>query len=157
MTLPASTTQIVMVKCFGCLLLVAVSLLFTLGIPITADIYGALDWGPVIGGHLGAILMGGAYISIGLFVSSWFRDQFVALLVAAVICGAFAFASHEMTLGWVAGSPTLHGFFSQVGFWSRFAGIERGILDIADVVYFLSITVLFCFLNVSMLRNRRAA
>lgn len=157
MTLPASTTEIVLGKFLGSLFLVGLSLLFTLGVPITADIYGALDWGPVIGGYVGAFLMGGAYIAIGLFVSSWFRDQFVALLVSAVICGSFAFASHDMTLGWVAGSPALLSLFESVGFWSRFAGIERGIVEFGDIIYFLSITALFCFLNVAMLRNRRTA
>ncbi|MEE9394991.1 MAG: ABC transporter permease [Planctomycetota bacterium] len=158
LTLPASTSELVLGKFFGCLALVFVALLFTLGIPITASSLGDLDWGPVVGGYCAALLLGSAYIAIGLLVSSWFTDQFVALITGWMICVFMAAISHESVLFWATDiSKTLADTLGFVGFWSRFDSIERGVLDFRDVAYYLSVTGLFLYLNTCRLRLQRWA
>lgn len=157
LTLPARGAELVVGKFLGTLGLVAVGLLFTIGIPITAATLGELDWGPVITGYLAALLLGGAYVAIGLYVSSWFADQFLALICALIACSVFGLLSAPTVLGWVAEVPWLTTTFEFVGFWSRFESITRGILDFRDILYYATVTILFCFLNVTRLEFRRWA
>ncbi|MCB9831263.1 MAG: ABC transporter permease subunit [Planctomycetes bacterium] len=156
MTLPAHTRDLVLGKFLGTMGFVAVALLFTLGIPITVEILGDLDWGPVVGGYAAALLLGGAYVAIGLYVSSWFHDQFPALLVGWLLCGLLAAVGHETVLGWCEALPAfVSRTFAFVGFWDRFRAIERGVLDLRDVAYYLSVTGLFLYLNVARIRTKR--
>ena len=62
----------------------AVALALTLPIPLTVSLLGPLDWGPVFGAYLAALLLGGAYIAIGLFISARTDNQIVALIGALV-------------------------------------------------------------------------
>ncbi|MEZ6195656.1 MAG: ABC transporter permease [Planctomycetota bacterium] len=155
LTLPATPGQLVLGKFLGCLGLVAVALVFTLGFPITAEILGDLDWGPVIGGYAAAMLLGAAYVAIGLFVSSWFADQFIALVAAGAICVALAVLSSDMVLAWAEGHGLLRDTLAFFGFWKRFDSIERGVLDFRDVGFYLSVTALFLALNAFRLRLMR--
>lgn len=157
MTLPARTHEIVFGKFLACIGLVVVALLFTLGIPITAATYGDLDWGPVFGGYIAAMFLAAAYTAIGLFVSSLFRDQFLSLLMSIVVCGAFAVISSDFVLGAFGFSETLTEVFEFIGFWSRFHNIERGVLDFRDIAYYLTVTGMFLFANVAVLRSKRWA
>ena len=69
-TLPASAWEFVLGKFLACWLLLLTALLLTLPLPVTVAVIADLDWGPVIAGYIAALLLGGAYLSIGLFVSS---------------------------------------------------------------------------------------
>jgi len=158
MTLPAKSWELVAGKFAGSMGLVAVALLFTCGIPITAASLGDLDWGPVMGGYLAALLLGSAYVAIGLFVSSWFADQFMALIGAAIVCSVFGLMSTPTVLGWLASFPEwFRNAVEFVGFWTRFDSIRRGVLDFRDLSWYGSMTLLFLFLNVCRLRLRRLA
>ena len=158
MTLPASTAELVCGKFLGTLGLVAVALAFTLGVPITAEVLGDLDWGPVFGGYFAALLVGAAYVAIGLFVSTWFSDQFMALLIGWVTCGVLGMMSHEIVLGWMVEWPQwIPDSLSFFGFWGHFKAIERGVLDLRDIIFYLCATGMFLFLNVCRLRFMRWA
>jgi len=145
LTLPVRVRDVVIGKYLAVLALVAVALLLTAGLPVTVSRLGDLDWGPVFGGYLGALLVASAYAAIGLFVSSRTDNQITALILTVLIGGAF----------YVVGSPSVVGFFGNrtaeilraLGTGSRFADIERGVLDLRDVVYYLSLTAFFLVLN----------
>ncbi len=114
---------------------------------------GPLDWGPVIGGYLAALLMAAAYTAIGLFMSAQTDNQIVALLLTAVVGG----------LVYLAGAPVLVNLVGEpwaallrgVGSGSRFAAIERGVLDLRDLVYYLSVAFFFLFATVFTLDTKR--
>lgn len=153
LTLPVSISQLVLGKFLAVLALVAISLSLTAGLPITVSLLGNIDWGPVIGGYLGTLLMASAYISIGLFVSSRTDNQIIALMSTVLLCALF----------YLVGSPGItsfmgheHGNLLQLfGTGSRFLSIERGVIDLRDLVYYLSITVLFLFVNGYSLERKR--
>ncbi len=153
LTLPVSITTYVIGKFLAVLALVVISLLLTLGLPVTVSMMGNLDWGPVIGGYLGAILMAGAYIAIGLFVSSRTDNQIVAMITTVLIAGLFYLVGSAPVTG-LAGND-LGEILRALGTGSRFASIERGVLDLRDVIYYLSITVFFLGLNVLSLDMKR--
>ena len=89
LTLPVSNWQLVLGKFLAVMALVAVSLALTLFLPITVSLIGNLDWGPVVGGYLAALLLAGAYAAIGLFISSRTDNQIVALILTVLVCGLF--------------------------------------------------------------------
>lgn len=153
LTLPVRRASLVLGKFLAVVALAAVALALTLFIPITASLLGNLDWAPVLGGYLAALLMASAYAAIGLFVSSRTDNQIVALIVTLLLCGAF----YLVGTAWVtdlAGS-TLGEALRAIGTGSRFESIERGVIDLRDLIYYVSLTVLFLGLNVISLDSKR--
>ncbi|MFL7811239.1 MAG: Gldg family protein, partial [Anaerolineae bacterium] len=153
LTLPVRRASLVLGKFLAVVALAAVALALTLFIPITVSLLGNLDWAPVLGGYLAALLMASAYAAIGLFVSSRTDNQIVALIVTLLLCGAF----YLVGTAWVtdlAGS-TLGEALRAIGTGSRFESIERGVIDLRDLIYYLSLTALFLGLNVISLDSKR--
>lgn len=152
LTLPVSTTQLVLGKFLAVLALVAIALALTIFLPITVSFLGNLDWGPVAGGYLAALLLAGAYTAMGLFVSSRTDNQIVALISTLLLGGVF----------YLVGASAFTGFFSNdvadilraLGSGSRFESIERGVVDIRDLLYYLSLTGIFLTFNVWSLKAK---
>ncbi|MDA8165219.1 MAG: Gldg family protein [Desulfobacteraceae bacterium] len=153
LTLPVRLRYLVLGKFLAVLALVAVALALTLGLPVTVAILGNLDWGPVLGGYLGALLVAAAYIAIGLFVSSRTDNQIVALIATVLLAGLF----------YLVGSPVITDFVGNrtgellraLGTGSRFASIERGVFDLRDLVYYLGLAGFFLAANVLALDQKR--
>jgi ABC-2 type transport system permease protein len=153
LTLPVRRYSLVLGKFLAVMALIGVALGLTLFLPITVGILGDLDWGPVFGGYLAALLMAAAYVAIGLFVSSRTDNQIVALIVTSLLCGAFYLIGTQGITGFVGDTPG--EILRAIGTGSRFESIERGVIDLRDLVYYLSLTVLFLLLNVLSLDGKR--
>ncbi len=157
MTLPMPSWQIVLGKFLAALAFFVIALLGTISVPILLARLGNPDLGPIIGGYLGSILLGAAFLSVGMFVSGLCRDQIVAFIIGLVACFTLFMigTDYVATLidGWVDGL----GMFLQnyVGITQHFSGIERGVIDLRDVIYFVSVTVLFLVLNTLSLEGRK--
>jgi ABC-type uncharacterized transport system involved in gliding motility auxiliary subunit len=131
-------------------------LLGTLPIPIAIAFLGEPDTGPIIGGYLGLLFLGGLYTSIGLFFSGLFRDQITSWVLAVLGCMAFHF------LGWLPVAAQLDswiggiGTFLQrsVGSLGHFENMYKGILTLNDLIYFLSFIFAFLFLNALTVEQR---
>ena len=153
LTLPVAQVQLVLGKFLAVLALVGVALALTLSLPITVSIVGNLDWGPVAGSYLASILLAAAYAAIGLFVSSRTDNQIVALIATALLCGVLYLVGSSGVTGFVGDSAA--GILRGMGAGSRFESIERGVIDLRDLVYYLSLTGLFLTLNVLSLDSKR--
>jgi ABC-2 type transport system permease protein len=155
LTQPKGIWRFVLGKFFACMALLIIALVVTLPLPITVSLIGDLDWGPVWSGYLATVLLGAAYLSIGLFVSARSDNQIVSLITAVAVCGAF----------YLIGSPALTDFFSNTaGEWmrdlgtgARFDAITRGVIDVRDFVYYLSMVAVFLSLNTYSLEKERWA
>lgn len=138
-TLPVTHRDVILGKFFSALAFVAFMLAPTLLYAISVDLVGELDWGPVLGGYMGALLLAGAFAAIGLLASSLTRNQVVAFMVGVSICFSLA-----MMLDFVV--YFLPEFMvDAVQYLSadlHFRSISRGVLDSRDLVYFLSVTVM---------------
>jgi ABC-2 type transport system permease protein len=153
LTLPVRRVELVLGKFMAVMILVGLALALTLFLPITVSILGPLDWGPVVGGYLAALLMAAAYAAIGLFVSSRTDNQIVSLIATVFVGGAFYLIGSAAATGLVGESVAeiLRG----IGTGSRFESIERGVIDLRDLLYYLSLTTLFLGLNVVSLDAKR--
>ncbi|MFH1156997.1 MAG: ABC transporter permease [Pseudomonadota bacterium] len=141
LTLPVSFSQIAVGKFLAALGFTACMLLPTLSYPLFISFVGQLDPGPVVGGYVGALLLGGAYCSLGIFASSVTRNQIVAFILGAATC--FTLTILDKMLFFVPASFT--GVMGYLGADSHFQGIAKGIMDSRDIIYFLSVMVLGLF------------
>lgn len=153
LTLPVRAWQLVVGKFLAVLLLVIVTLLLTIFLPITVNMLGDLDWGPVIGGYLAALLMAAAYTAIGLFISSRTNNQIVALILTVLVCGILYLIGTRGLTDFFG--QTIGSFLRGLATGSRFESIERGVIDLRDLVYYISLAVFFLALNVLSLDRKR--
>src|SRR5262249_22320159 len=123
----------------------------TLIYPIVVSRMGDLDWGPVWGGYLGLILGGGAYIAIGMLVSSYSRDQISAFFVSFFL-GYFFFLIDK---GLIFMGVTLVPVLEYLSFDYHFKSIARGVIDSRNVVFFLSVIVACLLATARSLNGRR--
>ncbi len=154
-TAPAATWEFVLGKFLACWTLIGIALALTLPLPLTAAYIADLDWGPVLAGYVAALLLGGAYTAIGLFISARTDSQIVSLIVASFACGALYLAGSPVLTELMSG--TLADFFRGIGSGSRFEAIARGVLDLRDLYYYVSLGAVFLALNIYGLEMQRWA
>lgn len=135
LTMPVSSTGIIIGKFLAASVFVAVMIVPTLLYSICITFLGDLDWGPVLGGYAGAILLGAAFSAIGLFASSLTRNQIIAFIIGMTLC--FMLTLIDKMLFFLPESAL--SLFQYLGADYHFQNISRGILDSRDILYFLSI------------------
>lgn len=152
LTLPVTDWQVVLAKFISSLVFIMITLLLTLSLPLTISSFGNLDWGPVIGGYLGALLLGGAYLSIGLLVSAMTKNQIIAFVIGLVAC----FVSYIIGADFVImGAPQfLAPVLKFLGLGSHFTNIAKGVIDSKDIIYYGTFIFLFLWLNARVIESR---
>jgi ABC-2 type transport system permease protein len=153
LTVPVHRFQLVLGKFLAVMAMITLALVLTLFLPITVEILGDLDWGPVVGGYVATLLMASAYAAIGLFVSSRTDNQIVSLIVTMLLGGVFYLVGSSGVTGLVGN--TLGDILRAIGTGSRFESIERGVIDLRDLIYYLSLTASFLIFNVVSLDAKR--
>jgi ABC-2 type transport system permease protein len=153
MTLPVRDHEVVLGKFLAAYAVLAVALLLTLPIPIIVAILGDPDVGVIFTSYLGALLMGGAYLAIGLFISSLTKNQIVAAIVGWVCCFGLFFIGNDLVLFNVPGF--LVPIFEYMGLGTHFNSIMRGIIDSRDIIYYLTVIGFFLFLNVRVVESQK--
>lgn len=151
---PVKPSQVVLGKFLAGLLLLAVGLLCTLVTPFTVAKYGSLDWGPVVGSYVGSLLLGGAFLSVGLFAGALCREQVTAFILTLLVCGGLALVGKSEFLA--TSSSGFAEVAARVSFNARFDSMAKGVVDLRDAVYFLSFIAAFLTLNVTVLEARKA-
>lgn len=157
LTLPMKTEHIVLGKYLAGLGFYLVALAGTLAIPLLLVILGRPDFGPIAGGYFGSVLLGGFFLSVGIFISGFFSDQIVSLIITSLVCGFLTLIGWQyvpMVIdGWIPGLGEF--LYNYIGVTRHFNDIERGVIDIKSIVYFLSFTALFLYLNAVALERRK--
>lgn len=149
-TWPVTDTQIVMGKYLAGLAFVGVMLLFTFPLALFVGHLGPLDLGLVIGGYLGLLLVGAAYLGLGLMTSSWTRNQINAYLVGVLLCAFLYFVDGMIGSVWEGGRD----FFAALSIKSHFQNIARGVIDLRDLVFYLSLIAVSLVVTVQSLQAR---
>lgn len=151
LTMPVTDWQLVLGKFVAALGVMSVLLAVTLAFPITVSSIGPLDKGTAVAGYIGALLMAGAYASIGLMASSLTRNQIVAGMLAFGI--GFVLLACGMVVG-IAG-PTMGPILAALGIGTHFNNIARGVIDTRDVVYYVSVIGACLLVAQTSLESRR--
>jgi ABC-2 type transport system permease protein len=134
-TMPVRDWEVVLGKFLAALTLLCTALGLTLVFAITVRSLGPLDRGPAIGGYLGLVLMGGAFLAIGVMASSFTRNSIVSFIVA------FAISFVLYLIGKITQfvPPSLQAVTSFLAIDGHFENVSRGVIDSRDVIYYLSV------------------
>lgn len=136
LTMPVTFLEVVLGKFLAAVVFLMAMLIPTLAYPITVASLGQLDWGPVFGGYMGAVLLGAAFAAVGLFASSLTRNQIIAFIIGMAIC--FSLTLIDKMLFFFPQS--LLGLLQYIGADYHFQNISKGIIDSRDILYFLSVS-----------------
>ena len=151
MTSPITTIQTLLGKFFACFAFYGLVVLLSLVYSVILEIYGEPDWGPILSAYAGALLVGAALISIGIFASSLTENQIiaVALSVASVLI--------LWLIHWPANfaGPLLGGLLKYLSITEHLADFQRGVIDTKDVIFYLSFSVFGLFLTATIIESRR--
>ena len=150
-TMPVTEAQVILGKFFGVFGLYAVLLALTILYPMSISTLGDLDWGPVLGGYVGLLLQGSAILAIGLMASSWTNNQLIALFVALTLSVFFWILDKFLPLLPTSAASVLQW----LSFDYHFQSMARGVIDLRDVLYFLSMTIFALALAFRALESRR--
>jgi ABC-type uncharacterized transport system involved in gliding motility auxiliary subunit/ABC-type transport system involved in multi-copper enzyme maturation permease subunit len=150
---PISEAEIVLGKFLGVLGFFTAILLTTLGLPITILIFSKPDLGIVFSQYLGAVFLGATFLSLGLLASAFVKNNIGSFLLAASLGFVLILIGLDLI---VLGLPWPFSFIaSQAGVLPHFSSIARGVLDIRDIIYFMSLTVIFLSLAIIKLSSRK--
>lgn len=151
-TFPVSSTELVLAKFAAGFAFLAIMLFATLIIPYMVSSVGVPDNGVIVAGYIGSLLLGAAYISAGLWVSSITKNQIVSFILAVVIIFAFYIIGNSFIIGSLPSAVASAAKF--ISFSAHFNSILRGVISLADVVYYLSVIAFFLFLNARVISLR---
>lgn len=151
MTLPVTETQVVTGKFLAAFFTTMAMLLPTLFYVITLTFFGHPDFGPIIGGYIGAVLLCAVYSAIGTFASSITKNQIIAFFTAFAISALLTLI--DLFMIFIPGNfVKALSFFSVV---THFNSIARGIIDSRDIIYLLSLAIVFVILTIKSQESRR--
>ena len=157
MTQPLTDLQVILAKFFAGIVLVIFSLVptliyvytvYRLGLP-----QGNLDLGSIWGSYIGLIMLGGAFVSIGIFSSSLSDNQIVSFIIA-IFLSFFFYIGFEFIYTFIlSGSVGL--LIQSLGLNAHYSSMSRGVIDTRDLIYFLSVMALFIILTKLKLESRK--
>ena len=150
-TMPVRDWEVVLGKFLAALGLLAVLLGLTLVYAFSLSRIGPVDNGPTYGGYFGLLLMGAAYVSIGVMASSLTRNQIVAFILAFGICFALYLFGRVVQIV----PPALQPVVAFLAIDTHFESISRGVIDTRDVIYYLSVVAVSLVVATVSLDARR--
>jgi ABC-2 type transport system permease protein len=153
MTLPLRDFVVVAGKFLASFVFLSMTVMLSFPLIWTVYSLGNPDTGPIIGGYLGAILMGGAYLSIGMLASSLTENQIIAFIIGIVMCFGLFIVGEDFVLRSIP--LALTPIIQYLGLGYHFESIGRGVIDSRDIIYYLSVIFFFLFLNVRSLESRK--
>ena len=157
MTLPLTTTQAVIGKFFAAWIFIFIALVLTFPIWLTVNYLGQPDNGVILAGYVGSLFMSGAYLSIGSCISAITKNQVIAFVIAATVCFIFTMSGVDIVLNFfkVWAPEFLVNIISSMSFLVHFESITKGVIEIRDFLFYLSVIVFWLFLNVVVVEFKK--
>ncbi len=153
MTLPIRDYEVVFGKFLASFGLLAITALFSLGLPFSIIYLGDPDGGAIVCGYIGLLLMGGAYLAIGLFASTLTENQIIAFILGITICFVLLIIGTDYVL--FSTPDWLYPIFSYLGLSAHYSSILRGVIDSRDIIYYFSIIGFFLYLSTLSVESRK--
>ncbi len=159
MTLPVSTAEAVLGKYFAAWAFSGIALLLTFPIWLSVNWLGNPDNGVIVASYLGSFFMAGAFLAIGSCISALTKNQVIAFIVAATVCFLFTMSGLDLVLDFFrAWAPEIVvQTVASMSFLTHFSAILKGVIDIRDLIYFLSLIAFWLFANVIVIDQKKAS
>jgi ABC-2 type transport system permease protein len=158
LTLPIRLSEAVIGKFLAAWCFAGIALLLTFPFWITVNVLGDPDNGVILAGYLASWLMAGAVLAIGAAVSAATKNQVIAFVVTAAFVFVLAVAGTPVVLGLLQGwaSSGVIRAVAGISLFGHFTAITRGVVDLRDLVYFVSIIVAFLAANAVLIDLKKA-
>ena len=158
MTLPITLWEAVLGKFLAAWLFTATALALTFPIWLTVSYLGDPDHGIILAGYVGSLLMAGAYLAIGACVSVLTKNQVIAFVITVVICFLFVVSGFPIVLDFFSAwaPPLLVEAIAGLSFLTHFDAITKGVIDLKDVIYFLTLIAFWLYANAVMVEAKKA-
>jgi ABC-2 type transport system permease protein len=158
LTLPITTGQAVIGKYLAAWAFTGIALALTFPFWLTVNYLGAPDNGVILASYLGSFLMAGAFLAIGAAISALCKNQVIAFVLSATVCFLFTVSNSPIVIGPIlAWLPVgVVETIEHMSFLGHFTAIARGVVDLRDVIFFISVIVLFLFANTVIIEQKKA-
>nr|VFK52994.1 MAG: ABC-2 type transport system permease protein [Candidatus Kentron sp. TUN]VFK55304.1 MAG: ABC-2 type transport system permease protein [Candidatus Kentron sp. TUN]VFK55444.1 MAG: ABC-2 type transport system permease protein [Candidatus Kentron sp. TUN] len=157
-TLPITMGQAVLGKFLAAWAFSGLALVLTFSMWGTVNYLGDPDNGVILASYIGSFLMAGAFLAIGSCISALTRNQVIAFIISAVVGLAFVLSGYPMVLDFFSGwmPSILVEAISSFSFLSHSDAINKGVIDLRDIVYFISLIAFWLFANTVIIEIKKA-
>lgn len=154
-TRPLSELQIILAKYFAGVSVAVIAILPTLvfyfSLIFLGNPVGNIDSGGTLGSYIGLFLLAAIYVSIGIFASSLTENTIAAFVLSVLLC--FFLYQGFNSIGYLSLTGKTGNFIINLGIDAHFKSMQRGVIDSRDLVYFLSVILLFLLFTKTKLRS----
>lgn len=151
LTYPVQDIEVVLGKFLACFTVFLAMICSTFLYPVLLIILGEPEVMPIVTGYLGIILLGAAFISLGLFTSSLTENQIIAASISFGILFVFWLMSYSVTLV----SASMGQIISYIAITEHLESMAKGVVDTEDIIYYLLFVTLFLFFTLRSLESKR--
>ena len=157
LTLPITMAQAVLGKYLAAWMFTAISLALTFPMWITVNYLGDPDNGAILAAYIGSLLMAGGFLAIGSCISALTKNQVIAFIITVVVCLGFILSGFPLVLNiFKSWAPqfiveTIHSF----SFLAHFSAISKGVIDLRDLIFFVSLSAFFLFVNAIIIEMKK--
>jgi ABC-2 type transport system permease protein len=157
LTLPLTQTQAVIGKFVAAWLFCAIALVLTFPIVLTVLYLGNPDLGVIASGYIGALLIAGAFLSIGSAMSALTRNQVIAFVLGVAVCFIFAAASYPLVTDFLnRNTPLMAEIARRFAVVDRYQDFTRGLVSLRDLIFFTTFIGFWLFLTTVLVDQRKA-
>ncbi len=159
MTLPVTMGQAVLGKFLAAWAFTGVALALTFPVWVTVNYLGDPDNGVIVAGYIGSLLMAGSYLAVGACISAFTKNQVIAFVVSVMALLVFTMAGWPTVLDALpdAVPQVLEEAVASLSSYTHFQAIVRGVVDVRDVLFFVTFTALWLFANAVVIEQRKAS
>jgi len=158
LTLPVAPWQAILGKFLASWAFLVIALALTFPIAVTVNWLGDPDNGVIVCGYAGAALLAGAYLAIASMTSALTRNQVIAFILAVMLCLLLVLVGFspvtDLLSRWA--SPWLVEAVTRFSVLTHYDGLQKGVLDSRDLLYFLSVMAFSLFATGVVIRGHRA-
>ncbi len=158
MTLPISVMDAVLGKYLAAWCFTAIALALTFPMWITVNYLGEPDNTVILASYLGSLLMAGGFLAVGSCISALSKSQVIAFVISVVICFLFILSGFPLVLDFFQGwaPQALVEVISSLSFLTHFDSINKGVIDMRDLIYYLVLISFWLYANVVVIDSRKA-
>jgi ABC-2 type transport system permease protein len=159
LTLPISIAEAVLGKFLAAWAFTGIALLLTFPFWITVNLLGEPDNGVIVASYIGSFLMAGGFLAIGACVSAATKSQVIAFVIAAALCFLFTVSGSPIVLNFFSGwaPTTIVDAVASFSFIAHFQAISRGVIDLRDIIYFVTLIAAFLFANAALVDLKKSS
>jgi ABC-2 type transport system permease protein len=159
MTLPVSVPEAVLGKFLAAWCFAGIALALTFPVWITVNYLGEPDNTVILAGYIGSLLMAGGFLAIGSCISALTRSQVIAFVISVVICFLFILSGFPLVLDFFQGwaPQALIDAVASISFLTHFESIQKGVIDLRDVVYYAVLIAFWLYATVIVIDARKAS